>query len=68
MHLSTGQLNRISEILGNLAVAWFSGGIISPLLSKSQDFIEIIKLVLFGLLMAVIFSIVSTALVKNIKL
>lgn len=65
--LSRGQLERASEILGNLAVAWFSAGIISPLFIYPKDILVFILNFGVSLIMATFFAIWSMRLVKDIK-
>ena len=65
--LSIGQLKQASEILGNLAVAWFSAGIISPLLVRPKTLSELVSVVVLGLGMSVLFTLVSLSLVKGVK-
>ncbi len=40
--LSKSQFSRISEVFGNISVAWFSAGVISPLFIPSQSVIDFI--------------------------
>lgn len=35
--LSTRQKNRVSEIFGNISVAWFSAGAISPVINHPKN-------------------------------
>lgn len=37
MTLTLSQVNRASEIFGNLSVAWFSVGVIAPLFTQPQQ-------------------------------
>lgn len=60
--LSSTQRKQLAEILGNIAVAWFAGGIISPLFAHAV-LGEAILYVLIGLLLTVFFSAVSVTLV-----
>ena len=61
------QLNRASEVAGNIAVAWFSAGAISPLLSKPGSFIDFLFTFAIALSMAGFFFTVSLQLTKGVK-
>jgi len=65
--LSIGQLNRASEILGNIAVAWFSAGAISPLLAAPRNLWNFVFTFGTSILMAVLFTVFSLTLVKGVK-
>ena len=53
--LSSGQLKAASEITGNIAVAWFSAGVISPLFIRPGKLLEFFLFLLIGLAMAALF-------------
>ncbi|MFA5770701.1 MAG: hypothetical protein WC894_04380 [Patescibacteria group bacterium] len=59
------QLNRASEIIGNISVAWFSGGIITPLITNSLSFIEFVYIFLVSLFMSVFFFILSLEIIRK---
>ena len=61
------QLNRASEVAGNIAVAWFSAGAISPLLSKPGSFIDFLFTFVIALSMAGFFFAMSLQLARGIK-
>lgn len=63
--LSKGQLERSSEISGNIAVAWFSAGVIAPLFLRSQNTIDFIVGLVLSLIMATVFFLISLMLVKD---
>jgi hypothetical protein len=65
--LSVGQLGRASEIAGNVAVAWFSAGAISPLLARPSSLGEFVFTFFVAIFMAGVFFIVSLKFVENIK-
>jgi hypothetical protein len=65
--LSSGQLRAGSEIAGNIAVAWFSAGVISPLFIRPKDIPELSVLLGIGLVMAGLFTGSSLYLVRGIK-
>lgn len=57
--LNNSQLSRLSEILENIAVAWFSAGVISPLFLKPSNLGEFLIFLLSGLGMAAVFGVTS---------
>jgi len=61
---SSKQYQRISEIFGNLSVAWFSAGTITPLFSNSKlsDFLAKITI---SLIFSLIFFIISLYFAKK---
>lgn len=63
--LSEGQLKALSEIAGNLAVAWFSAGIILPLLVSPESLLRFLLLTIGGLIMAGVFTFISVYLIKE---
>lgn len=65
--LSLAQLNRASEIIGNVSVAWFSGGIIMPLIARSMNFIEFLFYFIVSLFMSGVFFIVSLEIIRKPK-
>lgn len=64
MTLTVGQRKQFAEIVGNIAVAWFAAGIISPLFSK-QSGIEAFLYVMLGMSMTGIFTFISLALISK---
>ena len=65
--LSKGQLNRASEVMGNISVAWFTAGAITPLFAPPVILIDFtarfgVSLVLFGF-----FFSLSIKLAKGVK-
>jgi len=64
---SVGQLKRTSEVLGNIAVAWFSAGVISPLFARPKNIIQFIFTFGISLVMAGIFFVLALELVKGVK-
>ncbi len=66
---SFAQLNRASEIIGNISVAWFSGGIIVPLFVNNINLIEYITYSVVSLIVSFSFFIISLKIIeKNIKI
>jgi len=63
--LSFVQQNRASEILGNLSVAWFSGGIITPLIIQSISLIEYFIFFVLSLLISGSLFIFSLEIIKK---
>lgn len=60
--LSAKQFGRASEISGNISVAWFSAGAISPFLSRPNTLTELIITFSISLLMAGFFFGISLKL------
>ena len=48
MKLNRDQKRIIAEVLGQLSVAWFTVGVITPLLSKYLDSKELLRSTIFG--------------------
>mgnify|MGYP001572506245 FL=1 len=46
----TGERKVYSEFFTNLAVAWFSAGVISPFFTKPKSVVEILLFASFGIL------------------
>lgn len=65
--LSLGQLKVLAEITGNIAVAWFTAGVISPLLVKPETIEKFVILLLVSLVMTIWFTFVSLYLVKEVR-
>lgn len=59
MKLSPPQYKSISEILGNIAVAWFTAGIVSPLFIDKNELNFLVLYLILGLSMFSLFSIFS---------
>ena len=65
--LSTSQLDRASEIAGNIAVAWFSAGAISPILALPENLRDFVFTFGMSMAMAVLFIGFSLVLAKGVK-
>ena len=65
--LSFAQLNRSSEIIGNISVAWFSGGIITPLIARSLDIIMFVIFFVVSLILSGSFFIISLKIIEKNK-
>lgn len=63
--LSKGQIERASEIFGNVSVAWFSAGAISPLFSDPQNLIDTLLRFMVAISFAGFFFIFSLKLAKK---
>ncbi len=67
LKLSLSQLDRISEIFGNISVVWFSAGIISPIFSPPQIVFDFAYRFLVSLVMSGFFFFWSIRLMKGVK-
>lgn len=67
MKLNTEQLKRVSEILGNIAVAWFTMGVISPLFAKPKGPVEVISPLVAGFSMVLFSANLSLRVIREIK-
>ena len=65
--LSVRQLKRTSEILGNIAVAWFAAGVISPAFTRPEDIADLLVKLIVSLFMTGFFSAISLSAVKGVK-
>lgn len=61
---SIRQLNRISEIFGNVSVAWFSVGVISSVVDPPSDLVDFLVRLGISLTMAVLFFYSSLKLIE----
>ena len=64
---SQSQLERASEVFGNVSVAWFSAGVISPLFVPSRTVLSFIFYLGTSLLMAIVFFVLSLMLLARDK-
>lgn len=67
MKLSVGQLKSASSVFGNVAVAWFSAGVISPLVFHPQNILSIVNGLAMAFLMAGVFFGISLAFVNRVQ-
>lgn len=65
LKLSLPQLDRVSEIFGNIAVVWFSAGIISPIFSPVQSTFDFAYRFLVSLVMSLVFIYLSLRAIKG---
>ena len=66
--LNFEQLKRTSEILGNMAVAWFTVGVVSPLFAGPKEPVEIVSPLVVGFSMTVFFANLSLRVIKGVRL
>lgn len=59
MKLLKEQYKTVSEILGNISVAWFTAGIVSPFFLNQAEYSNFVLYLTLGLSMFGCFSIVS---------
>lgn len=67
MKLDSIQRKVAADIAGNIATAWFAGGVIGPIFIKSNNLSEIIVPLAVGIGMAGLFSIIALYLAKGAK-
>ena len=65
--LSNGQNKALSEISGNVAVAWFAAGVVAPILVKQENFTGFALKGLISLSLATVFAFGSVYLARKIK-
>ena len=65
--LNVEQIKRASEILGNIAVAWFSVGVISPFFMSLGERLAFIRPSMVSLFMAGFFFRWSLDLLKEVE-
>ena len=65
--LSSGQLKAASGITGNVSAAWFSIGVISPILLPVGDPGQVLAKILGGMFGAGIFAAISLYLARRLK-
>lgn len=67
LKLSTIQRERISEVFGNISVAWFSAGVISPIFFPPQTIFDFLYTFVVSLLLSVVFLVLSLLIIKGVK-
>lgn len=65
MHKHPTQLKVISDFLNYIAVAWFTGGVVTPILTKSDSLLQYINIPIGSTFMTIIFLYFSLAVVKR---
>ena len=65
--LTVGQKRIISEMLSNIAVAWFVAGAITPIFSSNLVVIGFVTNLVISLTMTLIFSLGALEMSKGIK-
>ena len=63
--LSGAQFERLSEILGNICVAWFTFGVIAPIIIHPASIFEFIQGFMVSLFMSGSFLAVSLLIIKE---
>ena len=66
-NLSNLQLKTLSEIVGNISVAWFAGGVVTPVFIGTFDLTKIFIYQTLGIFMSVTFSSLSLYIIRNVK-
>ncbi|KKP48258.1 MAG: hypothetical protein UR39_C0001G0053 [Candidatus Woesebacteria bacterium GW2011_GWA1_33_30] len=59
MELTADQYKTVSEILGNISVAWFTAGIVSPFFFENTDLTNLVLYLILGISMFIFFGIYS---------
>jgi len=67
MRLKTSQLLRVSEITGNVCVAWFTAGVISPLFTNQIDLASLFFTSGLSVAMTFVFFMISLNLAGRVK-
>jgi len=57
----------MSEILGNISVAWFAAGVIAPMFTSRGSGIDVLASLLIGIVMTGIFGSASVVLMKGLN-
>lgn len=65
--LSIGQRKVAAEIIGNIAVTWFAGGVISPIFVRTKTISEFAFSLILGLITSLVFARGAISLVKGVK-
>lgn len=63
--LNVRQLKVLADFLNYIAVAWFTGGVITPILTGPESFWQNIKIPIGGTMMTIIFLYFSLAINKK---
>lgn len=63
--LNFAQKERLSEIIGNIAVGWFITGIISPFFLKEKIISEQLKNLGWGMVFSFIFMYLALLILEN---
>jgi hypothetical protein len=65
--LSVGQLKILADFLKVISATWFSAGIITPLFTKPETFLQTAKIPVLGIAMSFVFLWLAVFLMKGIK-
>ena len=66
-NFSIGQRKSLSTIFGNIAVAWFVGGILNPILNQSPKQFDILFNSVISFIITLVFIYYSLDVVKKVK-
>lgn len=61
------QLVRISEVLGNISVAWFSAGVITPIFIHPKTVFDFVYVLGLSLTLSGAFLILSLVTIRKLK-
>ena len=64
MKFSKRELELSANILGNISVAWFTAGVISPLLLKKVTGYNVLFSILSGIVLSGLFAAYALSLIK----
>lgn len=67
IRLTKAQLIRISEVLGNISVAWFSAGVITPIFIHPQSVFDFIYTLVVSLILSGASLILSLVIIRKLK-
>lgn len=59
MRFSRDQRKQLADILGNIAVVWLSGGIISPIFFRQENYQFLFQNLIIGLFFGFLFGLIS---------
>lgn len=65
LDVSSGQYRLMAEMMGNVAVAWFVAGVISPLYLGFKDLVVFTALLLSGLAGSSVFAVLALMLTRE---
>lgn len=65
IHPNSHQLKIIADFLNYIAVAWFTGGVITPILTQSGSLVNHVGIATGGMIMTFIFLSFSLAVAKR---
>ncbi len=65
--LNSEQLKRASAIIGSISVAWFSAGVVSPIIVQPENIYGFLFSFGVSLSLAAIFFVLSLQIIKGVK-